>query len=105
MIKISFGCTRDFHVIMWESSLFEDKLAGDLGNVIEATSIRRSSVRFFTAGKLASGNLRLFQQHRPNPVLSRVEIPQRSEPLTDPRQLRYAVTDFRVSGSGCNLVK
>jgi hypothetical protein len=50
---------------MWESSLFEDKLAGDLGNVIEATSIRRSSVRFFTAGKLASGNLRLFQQHRP----------------------------------------
>ena len=31
VIKISFGCTRDFRVKMWE-------LAGDLGNVIEATS-------------------------------------------------------------------
>jgi hypothetical protein len=33
------------------------KLAGDLSNAIEATSIRRSSVRFFTAGKLTTGNL------------------------------------------------
>src|ERR1700680_3174066 len=34
VIKISFGCTRDFRVNMWGTSLPEDKLAGDLGNVI-----------------------------------------------------------------------
>src|ERR1700730_10950126 len=39
VIKISFGCTRDFRVKMWGTSLPADKLAGDLGNVIEATSI------------------------------------------------------------------
>src|SRR5262245_23233540 len=43
-IKISFGCTGDFHVNMWGTSSSEEKLAGDPGNVIEATSIggRRS---------------------------------------------------------------
>jgi hypothetical protein len=42
----------------------EDKLAGDLGNVIEPTStgVRRSG--FFTAEKLAPGNLGLLQQYR-----------------------------------------
>src|SRR4029077_15406251 len=35
VIKISFGCTHDFRVKMWGTSLREDKLAGDLGNVIE----------------------------------------------------------------------
>jgi hypothetical protein len=49
---------------MWETSLPEEKLAGDLGNVIEATSIRQSSVRFFKTEKLAPGNLGLFQRHR-----------------------------------------
>jgi ATP-binding cassette, subfamily B, bacterial HlyB/CyaB len=34
VITISFGCTRDFRVNMWGTSLPEDKLAGDLGNVI-----------------------------------------------------------------------
>jgi hypothetical protein len=38
VIKISFGCTREFRVKMWGTSSPEDKLAGDLGNVIEATS-------------------------------------------------------------------
>jgi hypothetical protein len=37
-IKISFGCTRDFRVKLWGTSSPEDKLAGNLGNVIEATS-------------------------------------------------------------------
>jgi hypothetical protein len=50
---------------MWGTSLPEDKLAGDLGNVIEATPNQQSSVRFFTAGKLAPSSLGLFQQHRP----------------------------------------
>jgi hypothetical protein len=35
---LSFGCTRDFRVKMGGTSLREDKLAGDLGNVIGATS-------------------------------------------------------------------
>jgi hypothetical protein len=42
--KISFGCTRDFLVKMWGTSIPEEKLAGDLGNVIEATPNRQSSV-------------------------------------------------------------
>jgi hypothetical protein len=57
VIKISFGCTHDFRVKMWGTSLREDKLAGDLGNVIEATSIRGRRSDFFTAGKLAPGHL------------------------------------------------
>jgi hypothetical protein len=63
-IKISFGCTRDFRVKMWATSLPEDRLAGNLGNVIEATSIGGRRSDFFTAGKLAPGSLGLFQQHR-----------------------------------------
>ncbi|MFZ2144445.1 MAG: hypothetical protein WAV78_47260 [Xanthobacteraceae bacterium] len=68
-IKNSFGRRRDFHVKMWGTSSPEDKLTGDLGNVIEATSIgdRRSAIvgpDFFTTGKLAPGNLGLLQQYR-----------------------------------------
>jgi hypothetical protein len=72
-MKISFGCTREFRVKMWGTSSPEDKLAGDLGNVIEATSTggRRSS--FFTAEKLAPGNLGLLQQYQPEAVLTRVD--------------------------------
>jgi hypothetical protein len=72
VIKISFGCTHDFRVKMWGTSLREDKLAGDLGNVIEATSIRGRRSDFFTARKLAPGNLGLLQQYRHQPeVLTR----------------------------------
>jgi hypothetical protein len=39
VIKISFGCIRDFRVNVWATSLPDDKLAGDLGNVIEAIRI------------------------------------------------------------------
>jgi hypothetical protein len=63
-IKISFGCIRVFRVTMWGTSSPEDKLAGDLGNVIEATSIGGRRLDFFTAGKLAPSHLRLFQQYR-----------------------------------------
>jgi hypothetical protein len=63
-IKISFGCTGDFHVNMWGTSLSEEKLAGDPGNVIEATSIGGRRSDFFTAGKLAPGNFGLLQQYR-----------------------------------------
>src|SRR5215831_6085398 len=64
VIKISFGCRRDFHVKMWGTSSPEDKLAGDLGNVIEATSIGGRRSDFFTAGKLTPGNFGLLQQYR-----------------------------------------
>src|SRR5262249_822153 len=49
---------------MWGTSSPEDKLAGDLGNVIEATSIGGRRSDFFTAKKLAPDNLRLLQQYR-----------------------------------------
>ena len=49
-------------VNMWGTSLPEDKLAGDLGNVIGATSIGGRRRIFFTARKLAQGNLGLLQQ-------------------------------------------
>src|SRR5215813_7186898 len=64
-IKISFGCTDDFHVNMWGTSSSEEKLAGDPGNVIEATSIGGRRSDFFTAGKLAPGNFGLLQQYLP----------------------------------------
>src|SRR6202045_1369508 len=65
VIKISFGCTRDFRVKMWGTSSPEDKLAGDLGNVIEATSTGGRRSGFFPAEKLAAGNLGLLQQYLP----------------------------------------
>ena len=36
-IKNSPGCMRDFRVKMWGTSSPDDKLTGDLGNVIETT--------------------------------------------------------------------
>jgi hypothetical protein len=65
VIKISFGRMHDFCVKMWGVSSPDDKLAGDLGNVIEATSIGGRRLHFFTAEKLAPGNLRLLQQYLP----------------------------------------
>jgi hypothetical protein len=50
---------------MWGTSWPEDKLAGDLGNVIEATLISGRRPDFFTAGKLALGNLGLLQHYLP----------------------------------------
>ena len=63
-IKNSFGRRRDFRVKMWGTSSPDDKLTGDLRNVIEATSIVGRRSDFFTVEKLAPGNLRLLQQYR-----------------------------------------
>jgi hypothetical protein len=52
---------------VWGTSSPEDKLTGDLGNVIEATSIGGRRSDFFTARKLAPGNLGLLQQYRHYP--------------------------------------
>jgi hypothetical protein len=49
---------------MWGTSLRDDKRAGDLGNVIGAASIGGRRSDFFTARKLAPGNLGLLQQNR-----------------------------------------
>jgi hypothetical protein len=49
---------------MWGTSSPEDKLAGDLGNVIGATSIGGRRYDFFTARNLGPGNLGLLQQYR-----------------------------------------
>jgi hypothetical protein len=70
VIKISFGCTREFRVKMWGTSSPEDKLAGDLGNVIEATSNGGRRSHFSKAEKLAPGNLGLLQQNRHIAALS-----------------------------------
>ena len=45
---------------------------GDLGNVIEATSIGGRRSDFFTARKLAPGNLGLLQQYRHKPAQAHV---------------------------------
>jgi hypothetical protein len=50
---------------MWGTSSPEDKLTGDLGNVIEATSTGGRRSDFFTAEKLTPGNLGLLQQYLP----------------------------------------
>ena len=59
-IKISFGCTGDFHVNMWGTSLSEEKLAGDPGNVIEATSIGGRWSDFFYSRKISAGQFGTF---------------------------------------------
>jgi hypothetical protein len=60
LIKNSFGCRRDFRVKMWGTSSPDDKLTGDLRNVIEATSIGGSQVRFFYSRKISAGQFGTF---------------------------------------------
>src|SRR5262245_48908862 len=78
MLQKSF-CTRDQN-FFWlyrrlpckyvGTSSSEEKLAGDPGNVIEATSIGGRRSDFFTAGKLAAGNFGLLQQYLPLAAVS-----------------------------------
>jgi hypothetical protein len=70
VIKISFGCTRDFRVKIWGTSLPEEKLAGDLGNVIEATPNHQSSVRFFYSRQIGSEQFGTFSTASVIPVIS-----------------------------------
>jgi hypothetical protein len=65
LIKNSPGCRRDFRVKMWGTSSPDDKLTGDLGNVIEATQIGGRRSDRLMAGKLSPGNFGLLQQYRP----------------------------------------
>src|SRR5262249_54819048 len=97
VIKISFGCRRDFHVKMWGTSSPEDKLAGDLGNVIEATSIGGRRSDFFTAKKLAPDNLRLLQQYLPGAdICSAIKLSeQMALPTRSPRRRERAARPAR----------
>src|SRR5262249_4960911 len=63
VIKNSPGFKRDFRVKMWGTSSPDDKLAGDFGNVIEATQIGGRQSNRFMAGKLSPANCRLLQQY------------------------------------------
>ena len=69
-IKNFPGCRRDFRVKMWGTSSSDDKLADGLGDAIEGTRISGRRSDFFTAGKLAPGNLGLLQQYRHFPAIS-----------------------------------
>src|SRR6516225_149778 len=74
-IKNFSGFRRDFRIKMWGTSSPDDKLADDLGNAIEGTRISGRRSDFFTAGKLAPGNLGLLQQYRPQPDSCSAAIP------------------------------
>jgi hypothetical protein len=64
VIKISFGCTRDFRVKMWGTSSPDDKLTGDLGNAIEATQIGGRQSDRLMAEKSSPSNFGVLQQYR-----------------------------------------
>ena len=65
VIKIVPGCRRDFRVKMWGTSSPDDKLTGDLGNVIESTKIGGRRSDRLMAGKLSPSNFGLLQQYLP----------------------------------------
>src|SRR5262249_42900463 len=62
VIKNSPGRRRDFRVKMWRTSSPDDKLMGDLGNVIGATQIRGRWSNRLLAEKLSPGSFGLLQQ-------------------------------------------
>jgi hypothetical protein len=61
VIKIFPGCRRDFRVKMWGTSSPDDKLTGDLGNVIESTKIGGRRSDRLVAVKLSPSNFGLLQ--------------------------------------------
>src|SRR5262249_49694944 len=63
VITIPPGCRRDFRVKMWGTSSPDDKLTGDLGNVIETTQIGGRRSDRLTAGNLSPGNFGLLQHN------------------------------------------
>jgi hypothetical protein len=64
VIKNSPGFRRDFRVKMWETSSPDDKLTGDLGNVIETVKIGGRGSDRLMARKLSPSNFGLLQQYR-----------------------------------------
>src|SRR6266511_3253602 len=70
VIKNSPGCRRDFRVKMWGTSSPDDKLTGDLGNVIETTQIGGRRSDRLMAGKLSPGDFGLLQQYLPEAAVN-----------------------------------
>src|SRR6266446_8935150 len=64
VIKNSPGFRRDLRVKMWGTSSPDDKLTGDLGNVIETTQIGGRRSNRLTAGNLSPDNFGLLQHNR-----------------------------------------
>jgi hypothetical protein len=64
LIKNSPGCRRNFVVKMWGTSSADDRLTGDLGNVIEAIQIDNRRPDRHIARKLSPSNFGLLQQYR-----------------------------------------
>src|SRR5262249_22596267 len=71
VITIPPGCRRDFRVKMWGTSSPDDKLTGDLGNVIETTQIGGRRSDRLTAGNLSPGNFGLLQHNRQEADIAR----------------------------------
>jgi hypothetical protein len=65
VIKNSPGCRRDFRGKMWGTSSPDDKLTGDLSNVIEITQVGGSRSDRLTARKSSPGNFGLLQHNLP----------------------------------------
>src|SRR5262245_21036992 len=82
---------------MWGTSSSEEKLAGDPGNVIEATSIGGRRSDFFTAGKLAAGNFGLLQQYRHFSDLARCPTCRAKRANANIDQIAVANCDFMNS--------
>jgi hypothetical protein len=60
---------------MWGTSSPDDKLTGDLGNVIEATESGDRQLIRVTAEKLSPDNFRLLQQYLPLPDVLPADVP------------------------------
>jgi hypothetical protein len=73
VIKNSPGFRRDLRVKMWGTSSPDDKLTGDLGNVIEITQVGGSRSDRLTARKSSPGNFGLLQHNR-----HEADVPARS---------------------------
>jgi hypothetical protein len=97
VIKNSPGCRRDFRVKMWGTSSPDDKLTGDLGNVIEITQIGGSRSDRLTTGKLSPGNFGLLQQYRPRAdICSAANL----QPTRSPRRRVRAASAHVVAANG-----
>ena len=100
VIKNSPGCRRDFRVKMWGTSSPDDKITGDLGNVIETTQIGGRRSDRLTAGKLSPGNFGLLQQYLPTAVIDQHHsiISRAGKQLR--RHSRWALAHHPDNGSG-----
>jgi len=67
---------------MWGTSSPDDKLTGDLGNVIEATESGDRQLIRVTAEKLSPDNFRLLQQYLPKAASTPIDLATRPAPKT-----------------------